>query len=115
VSWWEVLGPEPKVLRDFYTELFGWRGDNTDQSGDFEYYEFEAGDRGIPGGIGSSPDGRAHVNIYAAVEDLQSRLDRAEALGGKTAMPPTKAGDDTEIALLVDPQGNTFGPYVRHP
>ena len=68
----------------------------------------QAGDKGIPGGIGSSPDGRPHVNLYATVDDLQKYLDRAEALGGKTIVPPTDMGG-VQFAMLADPQGTGLG------
>jgi predicted enzyme related to lactoylglutathione lyase len=113
VSWFEVLGPQPAALRDFYTELFGWTFKASDASGEFEYYQTETGaGGGIQGGIGATPDGQGHVNVYARVDDLQKRLERAETLGGKTAVPPMKVDVHTSIAQLTDPQGITFGLYV---
>jgi uncharacterized protein len=112
VGWWEILGTNPGALVDFYTKLFGWKVENTVTEG-FEYHtiDTDAGDRGIKGGIGSSPEGKPHVNVYAGVDDLQKYCETAESLGAKIAMPPTQMGENTKIALFLDPQGNTFGIY----
>jgi predicted enzyme related to lactoylglutathione lyase len=55
--------------------------------------------------------GMPQVNLYAGVEDLQMYVERAESLGGKIVMPPTKASETTEIAMFSDPQGTSFGLF----
>src|SRR5436190_769366 len=106
VGWWEILGTNPAGLRDFYTELLGWKVQHTMTEG-FEYHtmDTDAGGGGINGGIGSSPDGQPHVNVYAGVDDLQKYCEIAESLGAKVVMPPSKVAESTEIALFLDPQG----------
>jgi len=109
VGWFEILGPDPKRAWDFYSQLFGWTIKDISGEG-FVYGQVDTGSgKGIPGGIGSSPDGKGHVNVYAYVDDLQKYLDRADSLGGKTTLPPTQMGPETTIALLEDPQGTGFG------
>ena len=117
LTWFEILGPEPKALRDFYVELFGWQefADATSESpeaADYEYYQVHTGEGGIDGGIGGTPDGKPHVTLYASVDDLAKVLERAESLGGKTLMQPTKMAN-IEFAQLMDPQGNVFGLFKR--
>ena len=73
----------------------------------------DAGDQGIPGGIGSSPDRRGRTTVYAEVDDLRKYLERAESLGGRTTMQPTDVGGDTTIAVFEDPQGLPFGLFVH--
>jgi len=111
VGWFEVLGANPKKLWDFYTELFGWKVKDVSGAG-FTYGEVDAqSDKGIRGGIGSSPMDMPQVNLYAGVDDLQKYVERAESLGGQIVMPPTKAGETTEIAMFRDPQGTSFGLF----
>jgi hypothetical protein len=112
VGWWEVLGAEPGKLRDFYTELFEWTVSSSITEA-FEYHLIDtgAGGQGINGGIGSSPDGEPHVNVYAGVDDVQKYCERAESLGAKVVMQPTKVAENTTVALFLDPQGNTFGLF----
>lgn len=112
LGWWEILGTNAGRLRDFYTELFGWKVENAITE-DFEYYTIDpdAGGRGIKGAIGSSPDEKPHVNLYAGVDDLQKYCEVAESLGAKIVMPPMQVAENTKIATFVDPQGNTFGMF----
>ena len=112
VDWFEIIGPDPKALRDFYVELFGWERFGDDATGDYEYYQVHTGEGGLDGGIGSSPDGNPYLTLYAAVDDLQKYLERAEALGGSTAMPPTEMAN-IAFAQFRDPVGNLFGLYRR--
>jgi predicted enzyme related to lactoylglutathione lyase len=114
VTWFEILGPDPKRAWDFYSELFGWKVEEV-SAGGFTYGQIDAGaDKGIAGGIGSSQDGKGHVNVYATVDDLQKYLDRADALGGKTVVPPTEMGG-VSFAQLADPQGTEFGLWSPRP
>lgn len=116
VTWFEITGPDAKALLDFYGELFGWKEKpiDTSQAGaeaGIEYHMVEtAAGKGIEGGIGSSPDGRGHVTVYAEVDDVQKYLEVAESLGAKTIVPATTMGMTT-FAQLADPQGVVFGLF----
>ena len=80
-----------------------------EESAEWEYYQLDAGSgRGIGGGVGGSRDGQPHVIPYARVDDFATYLERAESLGGGTALPPTEAPGIT-FAQLRDPQGLVFG------
>ena len=111
VEWFEVLGRDPKALWSFYGELFGWTVKDVSGEG-FTYGEVDPqSDRGIRGGIGSSPQGIPMVNIYARVDDLQKYVERAESLGGRTITPPTQVNQGMAVALFQDPQGTSFGLF----
>ncbi len=112
VSWWEILSPNPGQLLDFYRELFGWKVTSS-TTGDFEYHQIDtdSGGSGIQGGIGGTPDGQPHVNVYADVDDLQKYCERAESLGGTVVVQPMKVAENTEIAMFLDPEGNAFGIF----
>jgi uncharacterized protein len=113
IDWFEVLGPDPQALWSFYRDLFGWQIKESSPDAGFAYGQVEpTGGRGIPGGIGATPDGQPHVNMYAAVDDLQKYLDRAGELGGTTIMPPMKVDEHISVAVFRDPQGTTFGLYT---
>jgi uncharacterized protein len=110
VDWFEVSCAEPEKAWDFYRGLFDWTVEG-DMGGPFLHAQVNAGG-GVRGGIGSSPDGRPHVALYASVDDVRTYLERAESLGATTAMPPTKVDEHTTIAVFVDPQGTMFGVYA---
>jgi predicted enzyme related to lactoylglutathione lyase len=106
VTWFELVGPEREQTAKFYAELFGW---HTESLPEFEYVlvDTHAG-RGINGGFGASPDGRASVSFYVQCTDLQGALDRAASLGGRTIVPVTETMMVT-FAQFADPAGNAIG------
>ena len=111
VNWFEISSMEPKASWDFYRELFGWEIEESSGEG-YLHGEVNAG-RGIPGGIGSSQRGQPTSQVYAEVDDLQKYVERAESLGAETVVGPMSVGDNTSIAVFVDPQGTMFGLYVQ--
>lgn len=113
VAWFEILGSDAGALQEFYSELFGWTIRKSDAGG-IPYAEADTGsDRGIPGGIGQSPDGSAVTTLYARVDDLDKWLEKAESLGAKRALDPAAVDEGTSVAAFIDPQGALFGLWKR--
>jgi uncharacterized protein len=110
VLWFEVVGKDGKKLRDFYSNLFGWKI-QVDTSSGFDYGMVQSADGGVGGGIGTSPDGSAgFATFYVEVDDLDAALAKAEKLGGKTVMPATPIpGMDLKFAYFSDPEGHVIG------
>jgi uncharacterized protein len=102
----EVLGKDGTALQKFYRDLFDWK---IDASNPMKYGIVEAGEGGIGGGVASSSDGSTSVTFYVQVPDLQAALDKAEKLGGKTAMAPMDVPGGPSIAQFDDPDGNRVG------
>jgi uncharacterized protein len=104
----EITGADGSALQNFYRDLFDWK---IDANNEWQYGVVETGgEGGINGGISGSQDGAAsgRVTVYAAVDDLQAYLDKAERLGARVVMPVTDMGDFT-IAMFADPAGNITG------
>lgn len=111
MDWFEIACTEPEKAIDFYRELFGWQIAAAPAEG-FVHASVDTGaGGGARGGIGSSPDERSHVVLYAAVDDLSAYVGRANSLGATTVIPPTQVDPNTTIALLADPQEVAFGMY----
>jgi uncharacterized protein len=109
VGWFEVTGKDGPALQNFYSTLFEWTVNDTgDGSG---YGLVEAGEKGIAGGIGASPDGAAgDLTFYVEVDDVASYLAKAEELGGKTVVPPTEIPEfGLTFARFADPEGHIVG------
>jgi predicted enzyme related to lactoylglutathione lyase len=102
----EVAGKDAAALQSFYASLFGWK---IDANNPMNYGMVEAGEGGIGGGVGPSPDGAKHITWYVQVDDLQAALDQAAKLGGKTVMPPMDVPGGPSIAQFEDPEGNVVG------
>lgn len=104
----EIVGKDGKKLQDFYANLFGWK---IDANNEFNYgmVDTDTPGTGIRGGIGPTMDGNARTTVYAQVSDLQASLDKAVSLGGKVIMPITEIPGAVTMAMIADPEGNTFG------
>ncbi len=116
VNWFEIPVTDLAKATDFYTKVLNCQmiemQSPTGPISAFLHGEqpagaLVAGEHGKPGGSG--------ISIYLdASGDLDGVLSRAEANGGKVAMPNTPIGEYGAIAALVDPDGNTVGLH-SHP
>jgi uncharacterized protein len=94
VAWFDITSAHPARLVAFYRDLFDW---TISDGPDTDYALVDTG-----GGT-----------VYMRVEDLQVTLDRAEALGGQTLVPPTDLPDGFgRFALLTDPDGHAVGLWT---
>ncbi|MEQ8651522.1 MAG: VOC family protein [Kiloniellales bacterium] len=56
-----------------------------------------------------NPGGQGIALYLDAVGDIDGCLSRAEANGGKVALPKTSIGEHGAIAQILDPDGNSVG------
>jgi predicted enzyme related to lactoylglutathione lyase len=105
IAYFEVGAQDHETLVSFYRDLFGWRLE--DAADGYAMIDTRAG--GINGGIGRSSDGSPWVSFYAAAEDPQAVLDRAQSLGGTTVVPVTEVPGVVTFAMFNDPDGNLVG------
>ena len=105
---WEVRTRDAERMKKFYGDLFGWA---IDSGNPMNYGLVNTGLKtGIGGGIGAGDSNfTAGVTFYVQVEDLQEHLNRVEATGGRTIMPPTEIPGMVTMALFSDPEGNVVG------
>src|SRR5262249_18879863 len=104
----EIMGGEGRQLETFYRELFGWQIDSNNPM-QYGIVDTQGGPEGIPGGVGPAHAARARVPVYSGAKDLEAPLDRAERLGGKTFLPPSKIQGGPRLAMFADPAGNITG------
>ncbi len=105
----EIGGPDSKVLKDFYTGLFGWKAE--DMQGGPPYVMIHKAQGGIGGGITQPPDGSVMTLFYVSCPDdsIKETLAKAESMGATTIMPVSDIPGGPTIALFNDPDGNTIG------
>src|SRR5215218_10443081 len=96
---------DTQPLVAFYGELFGW-----DLQPIAETYTLvdTRGGQGLIGGVGRSDTGDPWATFYVEVEDLQTTLERAEALGGRTVVPVVEL-PGMAFAMFDDPDGLLVG------
>jgi predicted enzyme related to lactoylglutathione lyase len=106
---WEIQSKDHKKTQEFYQNLFDW---HIDDNNPYEYGVVDThAEGGITGGIANSQDGGNRITFYAQVDDLQAYVDKAERLGGKTVIPPTRLTDEVSLAMFTDPEGNVVGLF----
>ncbi len=103
----EVASPDDELLVAFYREMFGWSLHG--RSGDGYTVIDTCAGHGINGGIARSQRGEPWSTFYVEVEDPQATLDKANLLGGSTAMPVTEVAGPATIAMLKDPDDLLVG------
>jgi predicted enzyme related to lactoylglutathione lyase len=111
VVFFEVLSTDYERAQSFYRELFNWKINVDPALGGYGLVDTGAGEHAVGGGIGPpSRPGVTGVKFFVQVDDLDAYLDRAEALGGKRAVPPTDLpGELGRYAIITDPDGNDVG------
>jgi len=106
VMWFEVASRDREGMKGFYGGMFDWRMNDMEA---MPYTGVETGGEGIPGGIGSAPEGNdGHVTFYVEVEDVEAGLAKAESLGGTRVMGPMDIPSG-KIGLFADPEGHVIG------
>ncbi len=113
VSWFEIGSEKPEEVKQFYSELFGWRFKlNTDLAG-VDYHA--AITPGAPGPVGGIFDHAGRFDDYAVfyvlVEDIAATLEKAKALGAAVTMEPVTDASGVSFARLHDAKGHHFGVY----
>ena len=108
----QILSTVPDETAQFYSTLFGWSVNSDNPMG---YREIRTGGKeGIEGGIWPAPPQATNfVQLFMAVDDVKKSVKRAEDLGAKLLIPPTNLPDGSEMAVMHDPQGMSFGLVKR--
>ena len=114
----EIPATDPEKLSQFYTSLFGWKIEKMPMEG-MDYYvtsTVETDEQGMPkepgainGGISPrmSPDQKP-AN-YVNVESVEEYAGKAKELGATLVMDKMPVPGMGWFAMLIDPEGNTFG------
>jgi predicted enzyme related to lactoylglutathione lyase len=109
----EVIGQDGKALQSYYSDLFGWEIDASNEMG----YgvvpregNLDSDGVGIGGGVSGGPEGYAgHVTFYVEVPSVEESLAKAESLGGKRVFGPDKVMERMTLGQFLDPEGHVIG------
>jgi predicted enzyme related to lactoylglutathione lyase len=114
----EIIGSDPKGLRSYYGELFGWEFDTSSPVSEAVSEPANYGfiDRittsdgvGIPGGVGGGAGYQGRAIFYVGVPDIEAALQKAESLGGTRTLGPDQAPTGLVVGHFTDPEGNLIG------
>ena len=114
VVYFEIGGRGAEGLREFYSELFGWKIDEVGaaSAAGSPYCFIQGEEGGIPGGLIQTNENMPpnYVMFYVQADNLQATLDKVVCLGGQAVVPPTDIpGGRGQIAVFMDPDNNVIG------
>ena len=112
LTWNDLTTPDPDAAAEFYGQLFGWRSEKMEGSGDVDYRIWWNGDR-TNGGMLRLSDEMKAVGVppnwmpYFATASVDETRQKAEAAGGATVNGPNEVPQG-RFVVLKDPQGAVF-------
>ena len=107
--WHELYTPNRTGSQEFYGKVTGWKVQAWDL--DPQYQMFAA----ASGPIGAAIEDRAgtpHWLTYIGTTDVDATADAAARAGGRVLMAPTSIPNGGRYAVLIDPQGASFGVHA---
>ena len=111
----EIIGRDPRKLRSYYGDLFGWEFDVGDaateavsQPGNYGFVDGNTTD-GINGGVGGGEGYEGRVLFYVSVPNVEAALQKAESLGGTRRLGPEGTPGKVVVGQFTDPEGHLIG------
>lgn len=107
--WHELYSADPDGSLGFYRDALGFDVEAQDMGPGGKYHMLKKDGKAVAGymdtrtlpGVEVPP----HWAIYHAVDDVDARLEKCQALGATLVVPPMDIPNVGRIALIADPQG----------
>jgi hypothetical protein len=106
-SWNELVTTDVPAAKKFYREALGWEL-NDIKNGDMGYTLARMGNQEVAGMMTMPQDARGMPpawGSYVTVDDVDARVARVTALGGKLCVAPRDIPNVGRFAVIADPQG----------
>jgi len=109
----EIPAQNVQVLRNFYSELFGWKIERF--PGPIDYWTIETvpvdqkmtpARPGVNGGLFKKENPENKPVNYISVESIDKYLDKVKALGGRILQTKQEVPGVGWVAIALDPEGN---------
>ncbi len=118
--WTEIASTNAAACKDFYSNVFGWKFQDSEAVTDgFAYHEFSTGTDYPAGGLyeishaicgeGELPPPH-HLN-YVAVDDVDASAKLAAELGGTIIKGPMDIPNTGRFAIIRDPTGGIIATF----
>ncbi|HUQ50660.1 MAG TPA: VOC family protein [Gammaproteobacteria bacterium] len=107
--WHDLQTPNPAGAHDFYGNVLGWKKQAWDQDPSYQMF---AAPSGPLGGAVETRNATPQWLAYIGTKDVDEAIAAATALGGRVQTPATPLPNGGTYAVLVDPQGATFGVHA---
>ena len=113
IGWIDLTVENADEVRDFYSDVAGWKADNVDMGGYSDYMMSPPGGDAVSGvchARGGNADMPAVWMLYIVVEDLDTSIERCKARGGAVVAGPKKMGA-SRYCVIRDPAGAMAALY----
>jgi len=107
--WHELYTPNRAGSQEFYGKVAGWAVQSWDQDPGYQMF---AAKSGPIGGAVEERSGTPQWLAYIGTTDVDATTDAATRLGGRVQTAPAALPNGGRYAVLVDPQGATFGVHA---
>ena len=104
--WVDLATSDPVKAQEFYSKLFGWRMDVSDDPQYGGYATAMLGERSTAG-IGGKKDPNIPDawSLYIGTDDIDALSAKIADAGGTVVAPPFDVGDQGKMAVYQDPSG----------
>jgi predicted enzyme related to lactoylglutathione lyase len=106
-AWVDLATSDAEGARDFYSKLFGWDLEVSEDPQYGGYATAKIGDQSA-GGIGPKQEGDTSPtawSLYIGTDDIEALARKVQAAGGTVVAPPFDVGDQGRMAVFSDPSG----------
>jgi len=111
-AWIDLASSDAAASRDFYSRLFDWQINVSDDPQYGGYGMAERDNVGIAGiGPKMDPNAPSAWTLYFGTDDAEELAARVSAAGGTVAMQPFDVGDQGRMAVFQDPTGAFFAAW----
>jgi hypothetical protein len=112
--WVDLGSSNLEASKSFYSQLFGWQPESSDDPAYGGYAVFHRGEDAVAGiGPLMSPDQPEAWTVYFACDDADATAAAVQANGGTVFAPPFDVGDQGRMAICSDPTGGVFGIWQK--
>jgi len=108
--WRDLMTRDVGAAKRFYTELFGWRFEDTKRNGR-AYALARLGSEPVAGivDVSAIPDAAPQWISFMTVEDVDQKVALVTAKGGQVLLAPRDVATIGRAAVVADPQGAPLG------
>jgi predicted enzyme related to lactoylglutathione lyase len=106
--WHELVTPNGKGAHEFYSKAVGWKTQGWEQDSSYQMFVASTGPLGA---TVESRDGVPRWIPYVGTDDVDATAEAAKRLGATVATEPADIPNGGRYAILVDPNGATFGVH----
>ena len=105
-AWVDLSSSDPAASREFYSKLFGWEVEVTQDPQYGGYAMAKVGGQDVAG-IGPKMSEQAPTawSVYIGTQDADESARKVQSAGGSVIAPPFDVGDQGRMAVFQDPSG----------